>query len=113
MKKLILACLMIISTSAMAENYSCFVGEFRLEFKSNEMMSELVVRDRVTGEYVYAGFVDSIQKSQNQSMYHFARFIMTFKTEDLANKEEKIFGFADGTFGRGFHHTTLRCHKKI
>lgn len=80
-------------------------------FKTDDVMSDLVVRDRLTGEYVYTGYVDSIQNFNSQIQYNFGKFKMSFKAEDITNKEEKLFGFADGTFGRGFYNTSLRCVK--
>lgn len=112
MKKLILSVLILMSLPAFAESYTCYVSNFKLSFQENEMMSDLVIQDRVTGEFVYSGYVDSIQKFNGQLQYNFGRFKMSFKKEDIDNKEERLSGFADGTFGRGFYNTTLPCVMK-
>ncbi len=111
MKKLILAALMMVSFSSFATEYSCYVSNFKLLFRADGMMSDLVVRDRVSGEYVYSGYVDSIQNFNENIQFNFGKFKMSFKAEDIQNNASKLYGFADGTFGRGFYNTTLPCVK--
>jgi len=112
MKKFILLSLACFSFSSFAQDYSCYVSTFKLSFKADDMMSELVVRDRQTGEFIYSGFVDTVQNFGNQTQYHFGKFRMTFKAKDMENAPERFSGFADGTFGRGFYNTTLPCIKQ-
>lgn len=111
MKKLILCGLTLLSFSSFAQDFNCYVSNYKLEVTADDMMTDLIIRDRVTGEFVYTGYVDSIQKFGNQIQYNFGKFKMTFKAKDIEEIPERFSGFADGTFGRGFVNTTLPCVK--
>ncbi|GEM_PF-4496122 len=77
MKKFILIALTLLSFSSFAQDYTCYVSSFKLSFKADGQMSDLIIRDRVTGEFVYTGYVDSIQNFGNQIQYNFSKFKMT------------------------------------
>ena len=111
MKKFILLALALLSFSAFAQDYTCYVSSFKLSFKADGQMSDLTIRDRVTGEFVYSNYVDSVQNFGNQVQYNFDRFKMTFKAKDIESSPDRFSGFADGTFGRGFLNTTMPCFK--
>jgi|GEM_PF-4124661 len=109
-------CAFLFSLSAFAADYNCRTGHVKLELQTNEDLSSLIVKDAVTGEYYYNGIVSEIIQGSGRSELMFETRSHTylqlqFKTEDLANEAETLFGFARGWTGAGFVDSSLKCSK--
>ncbi len=109
-------CALLISLNALAADYNCRAGHVKLELQSNGDMSTLIVKDAVTGEYYYNGIVSEIIQGNGRSELMFETRSHTylqlqFKTEDLDNSGDTLFGFARGWTGAGFVDSSLRCSK--
>jgi hypothetical protein len=107
---------LLLSFSAIAADYNCRAGHVKLELQTNEDLSSLIVKDAVTGEYYYNGIVSEIIQGNGRSELMFETRSHTylqlqFKTEDLANEADTLFGFARGWTGAGFVDSSLRCSK--
>ena len=114
MKTLLLSTL--LSFSAMAADYTCRAGLVKLELKTDESMTSLIVRDVQTGEFYYNGIVSEIIERQGRTDLMFETRSHTFlqlqfKTSALNEEAPKLFGFVRGWHNGGFIDDSIQCQK--
>ncbi len=81
-------------------------------------MTTLLVSDLQTGEYYYNGVVSEIIKSNNRTDMMFetksSNFLqLQFKSSELEQESDRLFGFARGWYGAGFVDDSIQCMKNI
>ena len=107
-----------LSLSALAADYNCRVDGVKLELRGEGDMISLTVRDAQTGEFYYDGIVSEVLKGNNRTELMFETkshnyLQLQFKTTDIDQEAETLFGFARGWYGAGFVDSSLRCQKKL
>ena len=115
--KIILASL-FISLSAFSSEYTCRTGMVKMVLNPDAYMTMLLVSDLQTHEYYYNGVVSEIIKSNNRTDMMFEtksnNFLqLQFKTSELEQESDRLFGFARGWYGAGFVDDSIQCMKNI
>lgn len=81
-------------------------------------MTTLMIRDIQSGEYYYNGVVLEIIAANNRTDMMFEtksnNFLqLQFKSSELEQESDRLFGFARGWYGAGFVNDSIQCMKNI
>jgi hypothetical protein len=114
MKFLIL--LTFFSTNIFAADYECISSVAKLKLHYEKELSTLTVTHLQSDEVYYDGRVKEVIDRDGISdlmfetqSYSFLQ--LQFKTKDLKNSPEKIYGFSRGVVGGGFIDQAIQCFK--
>jgi hypothetical protein len=115
MKHALLA--LILSFSALADDYHCPVGLVKLELSLNDLNS-LIIQDAQTREFIYHGIASDSQEYGNTTDLMFetrphSYLQLRFKSRDLQERPVRLMGLVRGFTGRGFLDQSLTCVKKV
>lgn len=108
--------LFFFSFSAFSADYHCYVRTLRLDFHEEGPNSMLTAVERQSGVFLFNDIVRTVQVNGELEDFLFQssrgqEFVMTFKSEDLKNGTSPLFGTAQGSFGYGSFHDSLKCVK--
>ena len=108
---------LFISSSALAAEYNCYARTIKMSLDLKGDMSQLTVRDVLTGEFYYNGIIDEVIKREELTELIFDTHSnndleFEFKTISLENQNERLFGFVRGWYGAGFIDQSIQCLKK-
>lgn len=111
-------CALLLSFSAFASEYTCRTGMIKLVLKPDGDMTTLLVQDLQSHEYYYNGVVADIFETNNRTDMMFetksnAFLQLQFKSSELDQEADRLFGFAHGWYGAGFVDDSIQCMKNI
>jgi hypothetical protein len=117
MKFMFILFFILDAAHALAGQYNCRLRSFKLHLKLDGDFTTLMVKDLQSREIYYDGIVHEIvQGPELTNLIFQTDFSKTlkleFKNSALENKETRLFGFADGWYGRGgVLNQSIQCMK--
>lgn len=110
--------LILFCSEVSAAEYLCRTPLLKIDFISDQEMSEVMIRDAQINEMIYLGFVDELTKDNFSTNFIFKTssnqtLQLMFKSEDIEANSNTLYGFIKGFTGRGFADQSIKCLKKI
>lgn len=110
--------LLFLSLNTLAADYTCRAAWVKLELRYEQEMSTLLIKDIQSGEFHYNGVVSEIITRDGISdlIFHtgpHALLQLQFKSADLKQEKDKLFGLVRGSYGAGFLDQSFQCFKMI
>lgn len=107
---------LLLTTTSFAADYTCRAGLSKLELQGTDERAILTSKDAQSGQIYYMGFVRELISLGNTTDLMFDTgahklLQLRFKTVDLENEADKLYGFAKGHHGGGFVDQSIQCFK--